>query len=71
MVSDIKRLSSGSMEKFSQCVTDEFGLSIMRDVFEPVVSEIYGLEQMSENTAVGLNEINQQLDNLRSINFEG
>ena len=67
MFEDIRNLAAESMNAFSEGVRDEFGMSILRDVFEPLLTEIAGLIQMNENMEKAIKEINQLNEELRSI----
>jgi len=67
MFEDIRNSAAGSMNAFSEGVRDEFGMSILRDVFEPMLAEIAGLIQMNENMEKAISEINQVTEDLQSI----
>jgi hypothetical protein len=67
MFEDIRNLAVGNMNAFSECVKDEFGRSIFRDVFEPILSELAGLIQINENMEKAISEINQINEELQAI----
>ena len=67
MFEDIRNLASGSMNAFSEGVRDEFGMSILHDVFELMLSEISGLIQMGEYIESTIKEINQLSQELQAI----
>lgn len=46
MFDDLFNVTSQQMGKFSDTVRDEFGQSIVSDVFEPLLQEISGLQQV-------------------------
>lgn len=55
------------MSKFSDTVRDQFGQSIISEVFEPMLQNIFALQQMGEFFQTKATEIDQLLDELRSI----
>lgn len=55
------------MSDFSDNVSDQFGQSIISDVFEPIMREIIGLQQMGELFQSGVAEIDQLTEELKSI----
>ena len=48
MFDDLLNLTSQRMGSFSDTVRDEFGQSIISDVFEPLLQDIYSLQTMAE-----------------------
>lgn len=67
MFDDLFHLTSQQMGKFSDTVRDEFGQSIISDVFEPLLQDISGLQQMGEFFHTRAAEIDQLTGELRSI----
>lgn len=67
MFDDLFNLTSQQMGKFSDTVRDEFGQSIISDVFEPLLQEISGLQQMGELFQTSVAEIDQLTGELQSI----
>lgn len=67
MFDDIYNLTSREMGLFSDSVNDEFGQSIITGVFEPILHEINGLQQLDELFQNRVTEIQQLTDELRSI----
>ena len=67
MFEDIRNLVTENMNSFNESVRDEFGMSILRDVFEPMLSEITGLIQMCEYMESTVKEIDQLTQELQAI----
>ncbi len=67
MFDDLFNVTSQYMGKFSDTVRDEFGQSIVSDVFEPLLQEIFGLQQMREFFQTRAAEIDQLTGELQSI----
>ena len=67
MFDDLFSLTSQQMGKFSDTVKDQFGQSIILDVFEPLLKEISGLQQMEELFHARAIEIDQLIGEIRSI----
>jgi hypothetical protein len=67
MFDDLFSLTSQHMGKFSDTVRDQFGQSIISDVFEPLLQEISGLQQMGELFQARVAEIAQLTVELKSI----
>jgi protoporphyrinogen oxidase len=67
MFDDIFSLTSQHMGKFSDTVRDQFGQSIISDVFEPMLQEISGLQHVGELFQISAAEIDQLTVELRSI----
>lgn len=67
MFDDLFNVTSQQMGKFSDTVRDEFGQSIVSDVFEPLLQDISGLQQMGENFQTRAAEIDQLIEELQSI----
>lgn len=67
MFDDLFNVTSQQMGKFSDTVRDEFGQSIISDVFEPILQDISGLQQMRELFQTRAAEIDQLTGELQSI----
>ena len=67
MFDDLFNVTLQQMGKFSDTVRDEFGQSIVSDVFEPLLQDISGLQQMVELFQVRAAEIDQLTGELQSI----
>jgi len=52
---------------FSETVRDEFGNSILTDVFEPILNEICSLQQLDELFQSKIIEIDQLTEEIKSI----
>ena len=71
MFDDLFNVTSQQMGKFSDTVRDEFGQSIISDVFEPLLQDISGLQQKGELFQTRAAEINQLTGELQSIGSMG
>lgn len=71
MFDDLFNVTSQQMGKFSDTVRDEFGQSIVSDVFEPLLQDISGLQQMGELFQIRAAEIDQLTGELQSIGNMG
>ena len=71
MFDDLFNVTSQQMGKFSDTVRDEFGQSIISDVFEPLLHDISGLQQMEELFQTRAAEIEQLTEELQSIGKMG
>ena len=60
-------VTSEHMGKFSDTVKDQFGLSIILEIFEPLLQDISGLQQMEELFQTRAADINQLTVELQSI----
>ena len=67
MFDDLFNITSQQMGKFSDTVRDEFGQSIVSDVFEPLLQDISNLQQMEELFLTRVVEIDQLTGELQSI----
>jgi hypothetical protein len=67
MFDDLFNVTSQQMGKFSDTVRDEFGQSIVSEVFEPLLQDISGLQQMGELFQTRAAEIDQLTGELQSI----
>lgn len=67
MSNDLFNLTSLHMERFSDSVRDQFGQSIITDVFEPMLQDIFSLQQLSDLFQTRVAEIDQLTGELRSI----
>ena len=71
MFDDLFNVTSQQMGKFSDTVRDQFGQSIISDVFEPLLQDISGLQQMGELFQARAAEIDQLTGELQSIGSMG
>jgi hypothetical protein len=67
MFDDLFSATSQQMGRFFDTVRDEFGQSIVSDVFEPLLQDISGLQQMGENFQTRTAEIDQLTEELQSV----
>ena len=67
MFDDIYNSTTFKIYEFRDNVRDEFGLSIYREVFEPMLSEIAALVTMNENINKAIFEIDQVSQELNSF----
>ena len=67
MFYEIRRSISIAEADFKENVQDQFGLSIITEVYDPYISELIASEQMEEQLERTINEIDQILENARSI----
>jgi hypothetical protein len=67
MFEDVSSLAASQMGMFSDLVRDEFGQSILTDVFEPILQDISCLQELDEYYQKRVMEIDQLTDELRSI----
>jgi len=67
MFDDLFNMTLQQMGKFSDTVRDEFGQSIISEVFEPLLQDISGLRQMGELFQIRAAEIDQLTGELQSI----
>lgn len=67
MFDDLFNVTLQQMGKFSDTVRDEFGQSIVSDVFEPLLQDISGLQQMVELFQTRAAEIDKLTGELQSI----
>ena len=54
-------------ESFRDSVRDDFGRSILEDVFSPIIHELCALEQLQEKIRMETNEINRRMEEARAI----
>lgn len=71
MFDDLFNATSQHMGRFSDTVRDEFGQSIVTDVFEPLLQDISALQQMGELFQTRAAEIEQLTEELQSIGSMG
>ena len=71
MFDDLFNVTSRQMGKFSDTIRDEFGQSIVSDIFEPLLQDISGLQQMGEFFQPRAAEIDQLTGELQSIGSMG
>jgi hypothetical protein len=67
MFEDIHQSINRHMNIFSEGVRDEFGKSIVQEVFEPISSEAISLMRMAEEAERHILGINHILEEARSI----
>lgn len=67
MFDDLFNVTSQQMGNFSDTVRDEFGRSIISDVFEPLMQDISGLQEMGGSFQTRAAEIDQLTGELQSI----
>jgi len=67
MLDDLFSVTSQQMFKFTGTVRDELGQSIVSDVFEPLLQEISGLQQMEKLFKFRATEIDHLTAELLSI----
>jgi hypothetical protein len=67
MFDDVFSLTLQHMGQFSDSVRDEFGQSIITDVFEPMLQDITCLQQLDELFQGRVAEMDQLSEELRSI----
>ena len=67
MFDDLFNMTSQQMGKFSDTVRDEFGQSIVSDVFEPLLQDISCLQQMGELFQARAAAIDQLTGELQTI----
>ena len=71
MFDDVFNVTSQQLEKFSDTIRDEFGQSIISDVFEPLLQDISGLQEMGELFQARAAELDQLTGELQSIGSMG
>jgi len=67
MFDDLFNLTSYHMDRFSYTVRDRFGQSIISDVFEPILHDISGLQQLGELYQTRAAELDQLISEVRSF----
>jgi hypothetical protein len=67
MFDDLFSLTSQYMGRYSDSVRDQFGQSIISDVFEPMLQDISSLQQMGNLFQTRAAEIDQLTGELKSI----
>lgn len=71
MPNDISYKLAAARESFCESVRDAFGTSLLRDVFDPLLSEVQGFVQLSEKADAGLRQVQALLDEARSLGGDG
>ena len=71
MFDELFNVTSQQMDKFSDTVRDEFGQSIISDVFEPLLKDISGLQQLEKLFQTRVAEINKLTEELQLIGGMG
>ena len=59
--------ASQHVGKFSEAVNDQFGHSIVVEVFQPLLQDISGLQQMGESLQARVLEIDLLIGELQAI----
>lgn len=67
MFDELFNMTAQQMGNFSDIVRDEFGQSIVSDVFEPLLQEISSLRQMEELFQARAAEMDRLMEELQSI----
>ena len=67
MFSALQHFIAAAQAQFADNVRDQFGLSILTEVYEPYRTEVAALEQMADEMDQTLGEIDRLLDEARSI----
>lgn len=67
MFDDLYYSTSQQMSVFSDTVRDQFGQSMISDVFEPIQQEINGLQQLDDHLQNTFREVDSLFAELRSI----
>jgi hypothetical protein len=67
MPNDLLYSLMAARDAFREGVRDQFGNSILNEVFEPMLTEVRGLIQASDEADSGLREVNALLNEARSI----
>lgn len=73
MFDDLFNLTSQRMGSFSDTVRDEFGQSIISDVFEPLLQDICSLQKMGElfqTRAVEIDQLSAELQLIGNMRHE-
>lgn len=73
MFDDLFNVTSQQMGNFSDTVRDEFGQSIISDVFEPLLQDIFSLQKMGElfqARAVEIDQLNAELQLIGNMGHE-
>ena len=67
MFNEFYTAMSYQMQIFSENINDQFGQSIIFEIFEPTLQNISALQEMDEYFQMKIIEINQLMDELRAI----
>lgn len=67
MFVDIYQLCARSLQDFSDSVRDDFGNSVVQEVYQPLLTEIVGLMQMQEHMEQVFGELRQLNEELKAI----
>lgn len=73
MFDDLFNVTLQQMGNFSDTVRDEFGQSIISDVFEPLLQDIFSLQKMGElfqARAVEIDQLNAELQLIGNMGHE-
>lgn len=73
MFDDLFNMTSQQMGNFSNTVRDEFGQSIISDVFEPLLQDIFSLQKIGElfqARAVEIDQLNAELQLIGNMGHE-
>ena len=67
MFNDLSNLVTQQIIKFSDSVRDQFGQSIISEIFEPIMQDIFSLQKLNQFFLKSITEIDQLIEELRSI----
>lgn len=67
MFEDLFSLTSQHKDKFSDTVRDQFGKSIISEIFEPMLQEISGLQHVEEFFRARAAEIDRTIEETRDL----
>ena len=67
MFDELFNAASQQISKFSDTVQDRFGQSIVSDVFEPFLQDIFSFQQIGEGFHNRINEITQLTGELQLV----
>lgn len=70
MFREVNGFISHSKFHFQSNVQDQFGQSIINDIYDPILNEVSALEQMEEESERQISDINKLLEEARSIKGE-
>lgn len=71
MVDELFKVASQLRSQFSSTVRDQFGHSIISDVFEPLLDDIANLQEMNESFQKREAEIDKLIEEIQSIEGGG
>jgi len=53
--------------EFGECVRDDFGRSILNDIFSPIIMELCALERLNEDIQMEISEIDKRAAEARAL----